>query len=269
MSKRPRASILVVDDNKEIVEAIHDQFTFCGFEVIKAVDPKRALELSSLIKPDIIIADIRMPKLDGITLIKKFKATQPNVKVILMTGYYPDYEAKIQEALASGLADRVIQKRYRALDLEKLVYEVLKTPSEEMLFSTNAKGKLLFVDDEEEVIDFLRGFFREKGYAVSVAKTAEDAVDAYESFEPDVVITDIKMPKKDGIWLIKELRTRKKDVRVIAMTGQDNEVVINELRRETGIQEYFSKPFGTENLEKLSEKLSETLTGKKADDVKQ
>jgi DNA-binding NtrC family response regulator len=106
---KPKACILVVDDEKVLVDSIEALFRYCGFEVIKATDPERALALSDEIKPDVIIADIRMPKLDGITLLKKFKAVQPEVKVITMTGYYSDYMKSIKQAIDSGLIDRVIQ----------------------------------------------------------------------------------------------------------------------------------------------------------------
>lgn len=258
--KKFKATILVVDDNKELVESIYAQFTYCGFEVIKAIDPRRAFELASSIKPDLIVADIRMPKLDGIALIKKFKEIQPNVRVILMTGYYSDYEDSIQEAIKTGLADKVIQKRFHSIDLERMVYDILKSPTDERRFSSNAKGKILFVDDEEEVTAYLKEFFLERGYAVAIAKSADEALTSFETFEPSIIVTDIKMPDRDGIWVVNELRKKYKDqsVQIVVMTGQDTHLVLERLKKETGIEEYIKKPFSLSDLEKIADKLEQS-----------
>jgi DNA-binding NtrC family response regulator len=260
---KPKATILVIDDYKDLVESIAIQLHYCGFEVIKATDPKRALELSTQIKPDLIIADIRMPRLDGLTLIKRFKASQPRVKVILMTGYYPDYEDVIKKALQDGLADQVIRKRFRALELERMVYDLLKSPEAEVRSSADAKGKILFVDDEVEVLDFLRSYYAEQGFAVSIAKNADDAVAAHDTFEPDLIVTDIKMPARDGVWLIQEIRKRDPDVKWVVMTGQDTHPVLQRLRDETGITTFFSKPFGLKELEKMTAQIKKLVKQRK------
>jgi two-component system, response regulator, stage 0 sporulation protein F len=260
MNVRKKASILIVDDNEELVESLYLQFSYGGFNVTKATSPIRALELTSLICPDVMIADIRMPKLDGLQLIRKFKEVQPNVKVILMTGYYPEYEQSIKDALEHGLADHVIQKGFRALDIERLVYELLQKPDKKE-GDRKVKGRILFVDDEIEVTDFLRDYFIAGEYDASVAKSAEEALVIYESFKPDIVITDIKMPGRDGIWLIDRLRDKNKQVKIIVMTGQDNHPTLQRLKDEAGITEYFSKPFSLKDLEKLSQKLVETSSG--------
>lgn len=256
MNKDLKTSVLVVDDNKLHVDALYDHLSFCGYEVIKATDPKRAVELSHSIRPDVILADIRMPKLDGIGLIRKFKAVQPQVKVILMTGYYSEYEPAITEALKSGLVDKVIQKRYRAIELERMLQEVLKTPSEDMVSTENAKPKVLFVDDEVEVLEFLRDFFSEKGCAVFTAEKAVEALEVYDTFQPEVVVTDINMPGKGGFWLIDELRKKKRQIKIIVITGQDNQEMIERFK-ELGIKEYFSKPLHVADLEHIAQKVFE------------
>lgn len=261
--KKAKGCIFVVDDNRAIVDSIEAQFSYCGFEVIKATDPKRALELADQIKPDVIIADIRMPKLNGIEFVKKFKQIQPLVKVIAMTGYYPDYEREISDAEKAGWVDRVIQKSFRALELERLVYDLLKTPAGEVQYSVGARGRVLIVDDEIEITELLVEYFRARGYSAAAVLSAEEAVMIYDDFNPEVVLTDIKMPKQDGIWLIKELRNRNRKIRIIVMTGQDNHPTLQRLKEETGIEEFFSKPFSLKDLEKLTQKLMSADQAKK------
>lgn len=261
--KKTQGCMFVVDDNKTLVESLEAVFSFCGFEVIKATDAERALQLSTQIIPDIIIADIRMPKLDGITLLKRIKAAQPQVKLILMTGYYPQYQKEIKEAETARLADRVIQKPFEVGDLERMVYDLLKAPSDEVEFSRNAKGSLLVVDDEVEITDFLKDCFRSHGFSTTVASCAEEALMIYGEFRPDVVITDLRMPGKDGFWLIKEIRARNEVAEIVIMTAQDNEATVNRLKDDFGITEYFSKPFGLRELDQLMERIEEIIQSKR------
>ena len=264
MSKWPKASILVVDDNQKLVDAIDVQFSYCGFEVIKATDSKRALALSSQIRPDLIMADILMPKLDGLAFIKKFKESQPDVKVILITGYYPEYEEAIKAALSAGLADKVIQKGFRCREIEQMVYELLASSAEEVVYSGDARAKVLVVDDEVEITDFLREFFLEQGFAVSIAEDAEEAQAAYKSFEPDVIVTDLKMPVRDGVWLMKKVRQIDLAANVIVITGLDARPTLEKLKTETGIVSYFSKPFGTADLKRLASEIEQLAKEKRA-----
>jgi CheY-like chemotaxis protein len=259
MSSKPSASILVVDDNIDHLEMIHRHLTYCGFNVIQATDPHRGLELSKSIKPDIIIADIRMPGLDGLELVRKFKEVQPKVKVILVTGYYTDYEPSITKALETGLADGVLQKRYRANELEKSLRDLLKASSENMLTVDSAKAKILIAEDEADFLDFLSDFFSDRDFAVQAAKNAARALELYRTFSPDVVLTDIMMPPgEDGFWLVEQLRKEKPDVWVIAMTGQDSKPVWDKLK-EVGIPEIFVKPIGTDKLEELQAMVLERI----------
>lgn len=262
MSKA-KGCIFVVDDQKGIVESIEAQFYYLGYEVIKATDAKRALELSDQIKPDLIITDIRMPKLDGIAFVKKFKQVQPQVKVIFLTGYYPEYEKEIKEAQDLKLVDGVIQKPFYSRDLENLARKVLH-PVEERQGKQIHAAKILIVDDEVEVADFLKEYFREHGYAVAGAANFDEALLIFENFHPDLIITDIKLPGKDGVDLIKEIRRRDKDMQFIVMTGQSHHLVLERLEQETHIADFISKPIGLPAIEKLVKKVVDMISEKKS-----
>lgn len=243
-SKRRRC-VLVLDDNKALVDSIEVLLKPCGFEVVKATDTMRALQLSNEIVPDVVIADLQMPKLEGIPFLEKFKRLQPTVKVIVMTGYLSEYKEKIKSAQETGLVDAVIEKPFPALAIEKLVYQVLKSPEEEINFHVHSKGKILIVDDESEICDLFKDIFRHENYSATSVLTAEEAATVYQNFNPDVVLTDIKMPGQDGIWLIKKIQTWNKNAKIIVITGQDSKPVLDRLKDETGITTYFTKPLSS------------------------
>jgi len=67
------AKILVCDDDKEIVEAIDIYLTQEGYEVLKAYDGEEALNVLKAQKPDLLVLDVMMPKLDGIRATLKIR----------------------------------------------------------------------------------------------------------------------------------------------------------------------------------------------------
>jgi CheY-like chemotaxis protein len=78
---------------------------------------------------------------------------------------------------------------------------------------------ILVVDDEIEVGTVIRRVLERAGHTVTVASNAATALDAAAQQRPDVVITDVIMPKVNGVELIKVLRERYPRIRVIAISG--------------------------------------------------
>ena len=80
--------LLVVDDEVDITETYAMYFELHGFEVMKADDPRHALELMSTRVPDLIISDCMMPYMDGVAFSKHVKADlgTMHIPIILMSG---------------------------------------------------------------------------------------------------------------------------------------------------------------------------------------
>jgi len=83
MSAKP--SILVVDDEPGMLRAV-ERILVPDFDVTTIASPLEALELAKSLKPDLVICDISMPKLDGFELMTRLKQQRPETDVILMTG---------------------------------------------------------------------------------------------------------------------------------------------------------------------------------------
>lgn len=79
--------ILVVDDEPLVRHSLGELLTMSGYTVSTAQNGKEALDLLKSYSADIVIADIKMPEMDGIQLLKQIKAGSPEVPVILITGY--------------------------------------------------------------------------------------------------------------------------------------------------------------------------------------
>ncbi|MBM7117405.1 HD domain-containing phosphohydrolase [Archangium primigenium] len=101
--------------------------------------------------------------------------------------------------------------------------------------------RILIVDDDDSVRDVISVLLREEGYNCVVASGAEMALDLAGQEETPLVISDMKMPGKDGLWLLEQLRERYPDTSVIMLTGYgDTESAVDCLRR--GAVDYLLKP---------------------------
>ena len=83
--------ILVVDDNPTNVEILRVRLTAQGYEVVTAVDGLDALEQARALDPDLVLLDVMMPKLDGISVLKELKQ---DAKLKLRSHHHGDREGR-------------------------------------------------------------------------------------------------------------------------------------------------------------------------------
>lgn len=81
--------ILVAEDEALAAMAIEEELQYAGYEVILAPDGQAALDAARKTMPDLLLTDLRMPRLDGLGLIRALRARAPLLPVIVMTGYAP------------------------------------------------------------------------------------------------------------------------------------------------------------------------------------
>ncbi len=113
------ASILVAEDETLAAMAIEDMLRDAGFEVLLAGDGQQALEIAALNHFDLLLTDLRMPRLSGNELVRKLREGRPGLPVIVMTGYAPPGGVG---ALQSGYGPMVLLNK--PLDPEELLENV-------------------------------------------------------------------------------------------------------------------------------------------------
>jgi two-component system, NtrC family, response regulator AtoC len=102
--------------------------------------------------------------------------------------------------------------------------------------------RVLVVDDEENLRLVLRTLLRRHGYEVEAAPTGEDALALVDSFGPDVVLTDVRMPKMGGLDLLATLKAKGNEATVIVMSAYGNTDLAIEAMK-AGAYDYVQKPF--------------------------
>ena len=123
--------------------------------------------------------------------------------------------------------------------------------------------KILIVDDEAEICDFLKSFFEERNYEVKTASSGQAALQVVEQFKPQVVLLDIKMPGIDGVQTLGTLKKKFPRIKVIMVTALETRDKIEECLR-LGADNYITKPLSLEYLENDVREKIESLTGSSA-----
>lgn len=110
---------------------------------------------------------------------------------------------------------------------------------------------ILIVDDEESVRIVLKALFRREGYEVETAADGDEAIRLVKELDPNLVIMDVRMPKKDGMQAFTEIREFNKDVPVILMTAFVSiDTVVEAMKM--GAFDYIIKPFNNDELKILA-----------------
>jgi two-component system, NtrC family, response regulator AtoC len=107
--------------------------------------------------------------------------------------------------------------------------------------------RVLVVDDEENLRLVLRTYLKREGYEVEVASTGEEALALVERFGPDVILTDVRMPRMGGLDLLATLKAKSIEATVIVMSAYGNVDLAIEAMK-AGAYDYLQKPFKTEEV---------------------
>ena len=111
---------------------------------------------------------------------------------------------------------------------------------------TGGGQRILVVDDEPQIVRVLRTGLSSRGYEVDAASDGEAALAAFAAREPDLVVTDLSMPRMGGLELCRRIRERS-DVPIIVLSVKGDERAKVEAL-DLGADDYVTKPFGMDEL---------------------
>jgi len=115
-----------------------------------------------------------------------------------------------------------------------------------MLENEASTGRVLIVEDDQEIAGVLRRTLRQEGHEVRTAADGEEGLTAAAEFLPDLVILDLGLPKLDGVEVLRRLR-RDDDVPVLILTAR-SELNDRVSGLDTGADDYLVKPFERQEL---------------------
>ncbi len=129
--------ILVVDDDAIVIKSCRRILEVEGFEVTTVPSAEEALEKIKYLEFDMLLMDVKMPKHDGIFLMREIKKNWPGIPIIVMSGY-PTPET-IADVLKLG-ANQFIPKPFRPDELMKVVRQVIEKAIKKDSFPTGTGG---------------------------------------------------------------------------------------------------------------------------------
>jgi len=106
--------------------------------------------------------------------------------------------------------------------------------------------RVLVVDDEVQITRVLRRSLSGHGYEVQTAADGEEALEAFKSWKPDLVVTDLAMPNMSGLELCRRLRAASAVPIIVLSAKGDERIKVEAL--DAGADDYITKPFGMDEL---------------------
>lgn len=225
MDDRER-TVLVVDDEPRVREVLSDYLTERSFKVIEAGNGLEALAALKNHRPSAIVLDLRMPRLGGIEALKRIRAFDPNVTVVIVTGA-PEVDLH-RQAIALG-ARALLPKpivlddllaalggtRAAAHETPEAVTKAVDT----VPMAPKTDVRILIVDDDQDSRDMLQTFVRWLGYQSEAVVSAAAAIRSIVQRPPDVILLDIHMPGLNGVDALPTIRDLVPEVAVIMVSG--------------------------------------------------
>jgi DNA-binding response OmpR family regulator len=194
MRKHSRKRVLVVDDDEHLLIAVTDYLRSEGFDVAQAKSGREALEEIRKSEPDLIILDIGLPEMSGLTFLKQIALDGGKLRYPVLV-----FTAKVaMESFFSDMAiDGFIPKPCSEADLLRRIREVLQRHARE----DNAErdiSRLLLGDNNQQAAEALARGFEAAGYDVEVVHSGAQVLESASLVTPDVIVVKDSLPRVTG-----------------------------------------------------------------------
>ncbi|HZY44133.1 MAG TPA: GAF domain-containing protein [Anaerolineae bacterium] len=228
--------ILVVEDDHDIAELIHQHLTSVGYDVRIASRARDALEQAQIDQPDLITLDIYLPDRDGFEVLQELKTNPATADIpIVIVSVMPDRH----EGFRLGAVDYLT----KPIDPSRLVASINR-----ILFG---KGKVLVVDDDRDTRDFLQTALEARGFSVVLTSSGKRALVLARQEIPDLILLDIKLPGMDGYEVLQKLKNSEDtaDIPVMVITGSLTDEELKHTKvMSLGAARFKTKPFAVDEL---------------------
>lgn len=201
-------TILVVDRDDDVAELIGTYLARHGYDVVKAHTADEALVAALRYKPEAITLDVILDEGDGFDLLHRLKESPDTANIpVVVLSIVCDEGRSCRMGAANYLEKPIDQGRLLAM-IDDIVGSV-------------SSPVALVVDDDRDIVKLLSETLRRKGFAVAGAYDGAEAIAALEQRIPDIIVTDLKMPKMDGYELIQRVKTSDEwaHIPVVVMTA--------------------------------------------------
>jgi DNA-binding response OmpR family regulator len=265
MLKNPNEiKILIIEDEKPLIELLSTKLKNVGYQVNTAEDGEAGLVKIGEWKPDLILLDIIMPKMDGYDVLEKMNKDNIKTPVIIISN--SGQMVEIEKTKKLGAVDHLIKTEFSPEDvIEKVGYYLNNQDSEGKTvakkISLTAKEdkdakklgvKVLLVEDDAFLREICSKKLTKEGYTVFEAVDGQQALDGVLDQKPDIVLLDIILPGIDGFQILSQIRSSADKqiagtpIIMLSNLGQEDDIT---KAMENGANDYLVKAhFTTEEI---------------------
>lgn len=234
------AKILVIDNEANSLRNIKAKLESWGFDVETALSGEGGVESVSREKPDLILLDVDMPDMDGISTLRLIRKVDADIPVILLADYVrEEWLNEVKKLKVEGFTPKRQEFSKALILLKKCLRKEKKSE----------KKKILIVDDEPEICKALKIRVESSGYEAILASDGDEALKKVREMKPDLILLDIMLPKMSGFKVCRMIKfdSKYKKIPVIMLTvraGKEDRL----LGIQSGAEEYITKPFSDDEL---------------------
>jgi signal transduction histidine kinase/DNA-binding response OmpR family regulator len=233
-----RRRLLVVDDNPDNRDLLRDLLLPLGFEIETAGDGREAVRLAQLVRPDLILMDLKMPVMDGHEATRLMRLIEPlkDAPIIAVSANNAE-EARATSRLAGAddfvskpiESDELLGAIGRALDLEWILADGARAApqaeaEEEPAVAPSRRLRILAAEDNSANKALLHAMLQGLDVDLRMASNGAEAVEAWTADDFDLVLMDVRMPGMSGVEATRairsdEARTGRRRTPIVALSG--------------------------------------------------
>jgi signal transduction histidine kinase/DNA-binding response OmpR family regulator len=257
------STVLVVDDNmtnRTILQRLLQQWKI---RPLLAASGAEALRMLDLHRVDLLISDLHMPAMDGISLAKELRAANYDIPILLLSSVgnesrrkYPElFQAVLNKPVKHHLLlkyiGRVLQGHQTFLAQEEQHPQKLSDK-----FAGNYPLRILIAEDNLVNRQLILHILAKLGYDPVMVENGQEAIDILNQQEFDIVFMDVQMPVMDGLEATRLIRSGENDQPVIIALTADAQEEDRQACLSAGMDDYISKPLQLDKLVNMLKKWS-------------
>ena len=269
--KEKKFKILIVEDERPLADLLASKLEKENYEVARAYDGEAGYKKIKEWKPDMILLDIVMPKMDGYEVLEKLNEEKIKIPVIIISNSGQPVE--IEKTKKLGAVGHLIKTEFNPVDVVRQVKDYLggngKYSKDKTNTTIQAKEnanvkkigiKVLLVEDDAFLREICGKKLLKEGFTVYEAIDGEQALETFKEVEPDIILLDIILPAIDGFQILHQIRGYKDkkmaDTPVIMLSnlGQEDDI---KKAMEMKANDYLVKAHFT--TEEIVKKIKKTL----------
>jgi DNA-binding NtrC family response regulator len=243
--------VLVVDDDQTLLELLVDTLKAVGYEAVPAGGGADALDVLTRESFDLMITDVKMPDVDGISLLKRVRRRYPDLPVLFITG------VASPEIIASAGPDGFLAKPFRISHVEELIESTLARRSVEL--RPHTFRRVLVVEGDSHYRETITDTLTLSSFMPFAAPTGAHALRELNNGEFDAVLCDLSLPDMDAFSFQEKVNLESPGLPIIVTGAEDDLTRFKRKAAELEISGYLPKPFKASDMIALLDRVTVTV----------